>query len=418
MSMKDSYTPSDVLLIGSLPAKSTQDAFRKVSQPLGLRLRSIPDGETGTRFNYIGWQLHVFPQDTIRFHLGGTERSNASLEQFSIESIKPTQYDDVAIDSYATFTEMRIQGVFPLDVRFQVSVPTPFNCIQGHVRTEFQSTHDPLKNKRFIDSMKSLLKSIPSTDLAIQLDLCFDVIALEYESGRSTDDRFKPHFFKPDSPPVKQGILDRLTHVWAVIPPEVKLGFYLCYGDLRHKHFVEPEDLNLVVELANDIVHTLRGKHDVGWVHMPVPKGRCDAAYFQPLKGLRIPESRLYLGLIHAHDEQGTRARIQVAHEVYGRSFGIATECGMGRTPVEDVDSILRILESVTVPRSKAALKSKPYLGLMPRHRIRFYICVHFRETSDSRAIGDTDKSCKATTCSILPFSSLSVDDKRSTGSA
>ncbi|KAL6713928.1 hypothetical protein ACLMJK_008422 [Lecanora helva] len=352
--MKTLYTPSEVLLVGSLQADSTEDAFRKVSR-LGLRLHSAPDGETGKRSNYIGWQLNVFPQETIRLYLGGTESSDPDLQQFSIQSINPTQYDDAAIESYAMYTTLRTQQVFPPQVRFQVSFPTPFNCVQGHVRPEFQAALEPLYTARFIESLKRIVRIIPSADLAIQFDLCFDVIALEYDKGRLINDQRGPDFFKPHFSPIKQGLLERLNQVCAELPREVKLGFHLCYGDLRHKHFVESEDLALLVDLANSIVNTLSSKHSVDWVHMPVPQNRYDTTYFKPLRNLRLPKGRLYLGLVHAHDEEGTKARIQTAHEVFGHPFGIATEYGMGRTPKDDVASILHILDSVTAPGSMAA---------------------------------------------------------------
>lgn len=45
----------------------------------------------------------------------------------------------------------------------------------------------------------------------------------------------------------------------------------------------------------------------------------------------------------------GTRKRIKAAQAVLP-SFGVATECGMGRTPNEELDSILQISEAVTKP--------------------------------------------------------------------
>lgn len=83
---------------------------------------------------------------------------------------------------------------------------------------------------------------------------------------------------------------------------------------------------------------------------MPVPKDRDDIIYFAPLEKLSIPTStKVYLGLVHPNDEEGTRKRIKVAQSVLPK-FGVATECGMGRIPIEELDSILQISESVTRP--------------------------------------------------------------------
>ncbi len=81
---------------------------------------------------------------------------------------------------------------------------------------------------------------------------------------------------------------------------------------------------------------------------MPVPKDRTDAEYFAPLRELRLgSETELYLALVHAGDEEGTRRRIRRARGVVER-FGVATECGMGRTPVDELNNILGISVAVT----------------------------------------------------------------------
>jgi len=59
----------------------------------------------------------------------------------------------------------------------------------------------------------------------------------------------------------------------------------------------------------------------------------------------------LYLGLVHADDHEGTLRRIRTAEQVgLGYAFGVATECGMGRTPAGELDSIFAILEGVSDP--------------------------------------------------------------------
>ena len=75
--------------------------------------------------------------------------------------------------------------------------------------------------------------------------------------------------------------------------------------------------------------------------HLPVPKDRTDDAYFAPLGDLSLPaETALYLGLIHHADAAGDRARIAAAHKVVSR-FGVATECGWGRTDPARVPGLL-----------------------------------------------------------------------------
>ncbi|KAL2813059.1 hypothetical protein BDW59DRAFT_154988 [Aspergillus cavernicola] len=335
--------PSDVLLVGSIPLSSAEEVFTTVTKALPRRVHSIPDGETGDRGNYIGWQLALFPKETIRYFLGGTDPP-ANHPGLTQKSIPPTQYDTVALKSYQTFIELRKKNVIPPGVRFQVSLPPPLNCIQGHTRNEFHAQLEPLYEKRLLDSLVNIIDKIPADDLALQWDVCFEIMTLEFDRGRLKEPFFQAHFS-----PVKEGILDRLERISANIPTKVPLGFHLCYGDLHHQHFIEPEDMELLIDLANGIARRLQ--RPIGWVHLPVPKNRDDAGYFEPLKNLDIgPNGRLYLGLVHAHDLEGTKRRIQVARSVIQCDFGVATECGMGRTSREDVDSIFQILKDVTVP--------------------------------------------------------------------
>ena len=52
--------PVGVHLVGSVPLGGAEEVFRRVAAVLGDRLRRIPDGETGPRSDWIGWQYPVF----------------------------------------------------------------------------------------------------------------------------------------------------------------------------------------------------------------------------------------------------------------------------------------------------------------------------------------------------------------------
>jgi hypothetical protein len=52
--------PRGVHLVGSVPLSNAEEVFRTASAILGGRLRRLPDGETGERTNWFGWQIQVF----------------------------------------------------------------------------------------------------------------------------------------------------------------------------------------------------------------------------------------------------------------------------------------------------------------------------------------------------------------------
>src|SRR5262249_5631857 len=83
------------------------------------------------------------------------------------------------------------------------------------------------------------------------------------------------------------------------------------------------------------------------FLHLPVPKDRTDDRYFAPLGELGLSaETMLYLGLIHHDDPAGDGARIAAAGTVVPR-FGVATECGWGRTEPARVPGLLRAHRAV-----------------------------------------------------------------------
>lgn len=119
---------------------------------------------------------------------------------------------------------------------------------------------------------------------------------------------------------------------------------------MAHKHFIEPRDTADVVRIANAVAQKMGRPLD--WVHFPVPKNRDDAAYYAPLAGLTMDHNtELYVGLVHPHDEAGTRARLAQAEEVLaGRRWGIATECGLGRAPQDEFETVADISRAIAAP--------------------------------------------------------------------
>ncbi|KAJ5718651.1 hypothetical protein N7488_004297 [Penicillium malachiteum] len=343
--MADTNLPTGALLLGSVPLSSNEEVLTKMCQYLPGRLKYIPDGETGERSNWIRWEAKCFPSEALEPFLDGVPMPEDHVG-FTQEDVKPSQYDRVAIESYEKFKDLRSKGIIPADVRFQVCLPTPLACIQGHCRAEVQAQIEPFYEKRIYDTLQSIVDAIPAKDLAIQIDCCFEIIALEYDRGRMEN-----VFFKPYWAPVRQGIIDRIQRMAAIVPQDVALGLHLCYGDLGHKHFIDPEDLRLCVSFANDLAKALQ-PHHIDWLHVPVPQNRDDVEYFEPLRELNLGQNgHLFLGLIHFDDEERNLRRIKAAQTVVP-NFGIGTECGIGRTPAEQLENILHSIRKASCPWS------------------------------------------------------------------
>jgi hypothetical protein len=118
-----------------------------------------------------------------------------------------------------------------------------------------------------------------------------------------------------------------------------ELGFHLCYGSPADAHLVMPRDAGILVEVMNGIGDAVRRRID--YLHIPVPQDRTDDAYFAPLTGWRRRAgTQLYLGLIHHADAAGDQKRIAAARRVVP-AFGVASECGWGRSDPGKLPSLL-----------------------------------------------------------------------------
>jgi hypothetical protein len=144
-------------------------------------------------------------------------------------------------------------------------------------------------------------------------------------------------------------ILASLTRLSSFVPKEVELGYHLCYGSLDGRPFLRPQDLGLLVEVANHVAAT--AERVPNWVHLPVPPERADDAFYAPLSGLRLPlDTRLYLGLVHPSDGvEGATKRIAAA-SAHVRGFGVATECGLQHCSADDIRAVLQTQRALTVP--------------------------------------------------------------------
>jgi hypothetical protein len=321
--------------VGSVPLQNSEQVFRTAAAVLGGRLRRIPDGETGERRSWIGWQVGVLDRVPELEFLPPAKSGYSPSPRFQLRSSTGdiTQgglgYANAAIASYAVFTRLREEGTVPATYRFQVSLPTPLAVVGLFVVPQDQPSVEPAYEGRLLAELDEIRAAIPHDDLAIQWDVAVEVAMLEGILPAPFHD-------------VRDGIQQRLIHLGRLLPEDVELGYHLCYGDSGHRHFKEPDDLSELVDLANVLTEGIQ--RTVNWIHLPVPRTRIDDAYFLSLRRLRLqPETELYLGLVHYTDGvPGTRRRIQAAQRSVA-DFGIATECGMGRRPPETVPDLLRI---------------------------------------------------------------------------
>ena len=332
-----------VHLVGSVPLSNADEVFRATGETLGDRLKRYPDGETGGRKEWVQWQLHSLvhhPQFettasrpvVINHSVAPAERVFYKLKDgIAPEDVrfKPLGYAENAAASYPAFRALRERGVIPRSARFLVCIPSPlaflFVLIAGPERLRVE----PGYMKRLLQEIDDIAAAVPPEDLAIQFDCVMEMLIPEGWRQSQMDDS-------------RDALIARIALAGNRVPAAAQLGYHFCYGDMEHRHSVEPPDVSIMVDMANRLRAALDRPMD--YLHMPVPRGRDDDAYFEPLRDLALaPETELYLGLVHYTDGiEGTRRRMATADRHY-TDYGIGTECGFGRRAPETIRPLLEL---------------------------------------------------------------------------
>lgn len=358
--------PRPVGFVGSMALASAAEVFGAVSEHVGSLATRIPDGETGERLRWIGWQrdqlvgrpgIDIAQEITIQGPVGQVLRRLKLKDGYSALQLqlRPLGYLEAARASFAEFENAREQGKFDAQARFQISLPSPMALASGIAgpRDEVLQAFE----LAYRSELSDIFAAIPPDKLAIQWDLAQET---HMEESRRHPDALRPEFAALADPRARQAfglqrVLDAAARACEWIPAEAELGIHLCYGDADGKHIIEPHDTTVMSEMAGGL--TGRVTRRIDWIHMPVPIERDDDAYFAPLKNLRVrPDTTIFLGLIHHRDGlEGARRRIDAAQKVLP-SFGVATECGMGRRDPTIMPELLalhrRVAELEHTPRA------------------------------------------------------------------
>src|SRR3954462_16041831 len=129
---------SDLLLVGSLPAESTEAAFEAGARHFKDLVFALPDGETGRRAAWVGYERErlarpnpdvVVVEETAS--PTGIPRHAYETPVFAIrEGVEALQWDtwpriDDAIAAYDVFRRLRDEGVIPAGLRFPGGLPVP-----------------------------------------------------------------------------------------------------------------------------------------------------------------------------------------------------------------------------------------------------------------------------------------------------
>jgi hypothetical protein len=335
---------SHLLLVGSLPVASTEEAFRAGAALFGDLVFALPDGETGPRRGWVGYERERLLRPNPGVEVVEETASPTGVPRHAYETpvfrirqgVDELHWDtwpriDDAIESYRVFRGLRDEGVIPKGIRFQVGLPFPSSALNAF-KADF-ATDYPVAERAFEQlverELARLASEIPPSELAVQWDLAYEVQDIEGVIAWTSDGAWE-RFTRPVS---------RLT---PLIPEEVLVGYHLCYGTFPEWPMYEAQDLSVLVRMANYAV--AQSGRPVDWLHLTGPRylRSEDARFFAPLADLKAPETRVYMGIVLPLDGIPGLARRHATASRYLADFGVAMYCGFGRQPGQDGMETLR----------------------------------------------------------------------------
>jgi hypothetical protein len=335
---------SELLLVGSLPAASTEAAFRAGARHFGDLVFALPDGETGPRAAWVGYERERLARPNPDVVVVEETASPTGIPRHAYETpvfavrdgVEALRWEtwpriDDALESYAVFRRLRDEGAIPDGLRFQVGLPFPasaMNAFKADYGRDF-----PKAARGFEElverELARLCAAIPPEELAIQWDCAYETQDIEGVLAWTAGDAWERW----------TGPVSRLARL---IPEEVLVGYHVCYGTFPEWPMYEPHDMTVPVRMANFAV--AESGRRVDWLHLAGPRylRSEDERFFAPLRELEPGDARVFLGIVLPIDGvPGLRRRHSTARRFLD-DFGVAMYCGFGRQPGRDGEETLR----------------------------------------------------------------------------
>ena len=218
-----------VHLVGSIPLPDAETVFRTVSGAVGRHLVRLPDGETGIRKTWIRFLQDVLAanpaielaSDVPPFKF--VQWDGKVVREIPRLRVKPgatpdarsfqTGYAEMAIESWGMFERLQQAGIIPPKVKFQICIPTPVAPTYNNMVPSDRPKLLPALTEHFADEVAKIAQALPNDRIALQWDVCQEVLAWE-------------GYYEPGPVDVRVETIDVLTKVGDAVPAAVELGYH------------------------------------------------------------------------------------------------------------------------------------------------------------------------------------------------
>ena len=281
---------SDLLLVGSLPADSTEDALRSGGALFGDLVFALPDGETGPRAAWVGYERERLVRPHPDVETVEVTESPTGIPRHAYETpvfADPRRRRRPALGHLAAHRRRdRLLPDVPRAARRRRDPPRPALPDRPAVPVEraqraSRPTSPATTRSRpagFEDLVARELDAAARRDPGRRTSRSSGTSATRSSTSRASSRGWAT---APGS-----GSPARSTRLTRLIPEDVLVGYHLCYGTFPEWPMYEARDIGLLVRMANHAVaHSGR---TVDWVHMAGPRylRSEDERFFAPLRDL------------------------------------------------------------------------------------------------------------------------------------
>jgi hypothetical protein len=324
-----------VHLVGTIPGSSAREAMEGALSRLAPHLRTLTDGETGPRQNWIQAIMNqLFDHPDLELARPGDYSSYDTTPVFRVkhghtltaDGLEP--YMVLAREyeaSYPLFRELRGAYGRP-DLDFQVGVVLHLDlAVDAFAEAGFSpAIYEPCLEVTAGQIRKVQAQS--AGDVVFQLEMPVPLIAVA-----GTPDEGQAQ--------AAAQMADRVFDLPSRVDEGTRFGVHLCLGDMNHEALGRMRNVRPIVLLANELAGRWPAGRPLEFIHAPFAAAQepptFDEEFYAPLSELSLPaDVRFIAGIVHESvDIEDERRLLALIEGLVGREVDVASACGLGRRP-------------------------------------------------------------------------------------
>src|SRR2546430_16244209 len=132
---------------------------------------------------------------------------------------------DGGLGWWRLFDRLQQEGVIPAGVKFQISLPTPIAPTYNNMVPTDRPALIPVLTTHLLGEVAAIARALPNDRIALQWDVCQEVIAWE-------------GYYEPGPVDFRKGTIAELIAIGDGVPAAIELGYHLCYGSPAAEHVI------------------------------------------------------------------------------------------------------------------------------------------------------------------------------------